>query len=190
VARGAAGTPVHRNRRLTTSPGELSRCSSGSQAQVHGARTQLFLDAKQLVVLGDAVGAEQEPVLICPTPVATARSAMKCPHFRPSGAHHGGISVATAQLDRFKSLRDRADWLTLIKIELATPSSMPRCSRLCWSRTGSPPVDLAAQLVGHQPPALPVVLARPSSMETIGTGAPSCPVAHHLSAVSSRCRSS
>jgi hypothetical protein len=42
----------------------LAQVVEGSAAGVLGHIAQVFLDAQQLVVLGDAVGAAQEPVLI------------------------------------------------------------------------------------------------------------------------------
>ena len=53
------------------------------QAEIHCAGAEFLFDAQQLVVLGDAVGAAHDPVLIWPTPVATARSAMKVSSVSP-----------------------------------------------------------------------------------------------------------
>lgn len=48
----------------------------GGHAGVNGACTQIFLNAEQLVVLGNALGAAGGPVLIWQVFRATARSAM------------------------------------------------------------------------------------------------------------------
>ena len=53
------------------------------QSQIHRARAQFLFDAQQLVVLGNTSVRLTEPVLICPTPVATAKSAMNVSSVSP-----------------------------------------------------------------------------------------------------------
>ena len=51
-------------------------------------------------------------------------------------------------------------WLTLIRIELATPSSMPlaRIAGLVTNRSSPTSWTFVAQRLGQQPPAVPVAL--------------------------------
>ena len=54
----------------------VSAPCEGPLARVARRGTKLFFDTQQLVVLGQAIRAESEPVLIWPQFVATAKSAM------------------------------------------------------------------------------------------------------------------
>jgi len=59
---------------------------STGAAGIEGRFAELLRDADQLIVFGETIGARHEPVLICPTLVATARSAIVACSFRRSGA--------------------------------------------------------------------------------------------------------
>src|SRR3954465_7208491 len=70
---------------------------------------------------------EAEPVLICPAPVATARSAMNGSSVSPERCDTTAVYPARAAIAIASSVSVSVPiWLTLIRIELATPSSMPR----------------------------------------------------------------
>src|SRR4029077_20011414 len=71
---------------------------------------------------------EAEPVLICPAPVATARSAMKVSSVSPERWE----IIEVYPLRRARSMASRVSltvpiWLTLIRMLLATPLSIPSC---------------------------------------------------------------
>ena len=65
-----------------------------SRGRVGGGIAEIFLDAQQLVVLGDAVGTDSEPVLIWPALRPTAMSAMVVLGSRRSGGDHRGCRRA------------------------------------------------------------------------------------------------
>jgi hypothetical protein len=55
---------------------EYCQVVEGVAARITRRVAEIFLDAQQLVVLGDAVGTDSEPVLICSAFMPTAMSAM------------------------------------------------------------------------------------------------------------------
>ncbi len=76
------------------------------EAEEAGARAKFFFNAEQLVVLGDAVGARAEPVLICPAPVATAKSAMKVSSVSPERWEMtDGVAIAAARVRWLRRFR-------------------------------------------------------------------------------------
>ncbi len=72
----------------------------------------------------------------------------------------GCVTVAMSQLDRFDGFGHEPIWLTLIKMLLPMPLSMPICKRLvCHEQIVTDQLDLAADLVGEQFPTVPIVFA-------------------------------
>src|SRR5204863_4650073 len=68
-----------------------------------------------------------EPVLICPAPVATTRSAMNGSSVSPERWDTTDVYPAAAAMAIASSVSVRVPiWFTLMRIELARPSSMPR----------------------------------------------------------------
>ena len=70
---------------------------------------------------------ERLPVLIWPALVATARSAMKVSSVSPERCEMTAVRRCVRASSMASSVSVSVPiWLTLIRIELATPSSMPR----------------------------------------------------------------
>ena len=122
------------------------------------ARSSMRSSWLYLATRSDRAGA---PVLICPQPVATARSAMVVSSVSPDG----GSSPRCSRLRWASSTASRVSvrvpiWLTLTRIELATPASMPRASRstLVTKRSSPTSCTRPPSWRGERGPAVPVLL--------------------------------
>src|SRR6266576_2159792 len=114
---------------------------------------------------------EPLPVLICPTPEATAKSAMNVSSVSPERCE----ITAPYPLVRASSMHCNVSvsvpiWFTLIKMAFATPSSVPRDNRSTFVQKRSSPTSCTRSWSDSVSFAHPVQSssARPSSMETIG----------------------
>ena len=81
------------------------------------------LDEQQAVVLGNASERETDPVFICPTPVATARSAIKVSSVSPERWE----MTARYPWRRARLMASRVSvtvpiWFSLMRMALAAPS--------------------------------------------------------------------
>ena len=103
-----------------------------------------------------------EPVLICPPFVATARSAIVESSVSPERwLHDRGVAGALGHLDGVEGLGQRADLVDLDQDAVGDARS--RCPARSRFGVGDEQVvadelDLVAELVGQQLPAVPVVL--------------------------------
>src|SRR5690349_17379322 len=83
-----------------------------------------------------------DPVLICPAPVATARSAMNGSSVSPERCDTIDVYPAAAAIAIASRVSVRVPiWFTLMRIELAIPSSMPRFSRAVLVTNKSSPTS-------------------------------------------------
>src|SRR2546429_4466638 len=111
------------------------------------------------------------PVLICPTPVATARSAMKVSSVSPERCE----ITAPYPLERACAMHCSVSvsdpiWFSLIRIALATLSSIPRSNRSMLVQNRSSPTSCTradSAAVSFAQPAQSSS-ASPSSIDTIG----------------------
>jgi len=106
---------------------------------------------------------EALPVLICPAPQATARSAMKVSSVSPE---RWEMTVPYA-LPLASSMHWRVSvsvpiWFTLMRMALATPSSIPLASRstLVTKQVVAHQLHAVAEFLGHGLPAGPVIFGQ------------------------------
>ena len=141
------------------------------QPQERRARSQLFLNPQKLVVLGNAIRAAHRSGL----DLAHARGHRQVGDKRILGLaaavrDHSRITVPAAQLDRLQRLRQRAD---LVHFDQDGVGHALFDAALQQLDVGAEDVvahklDAAAELVGEDLPALPVVLGQAVFKETIG----------------------
>ena len=130
---------------------------------VDRGRAEVFLDAQQLVVLGDAVGAAAQPVLIWPALVATAMSAMVVSSVSPLRWLMIGVNLFRFASSMASSVSVSVPiWFTLTRMLLPQPSSMPVFRRFGVGdeQVVADELDLAAEFRGQLLPAGPVVLGQ------------------------------
>ena len=130
----------HHRERSVASPTETAETSADATRRsgverappaVRGGLAELLLDAQQLVVLRDPVGAAGAPVLICPQLVATARSAIVVSSVSPLRWLITAVYAWRVASSTVSSVSVSVPiWLTLTSTLLATPRSMPWRSRL------------------------------------------------------------
>ena len=105
---------------------------------------------------------DSEPVLICPQLQATARSAIvEVLGFARAVRHHRGVGRRGGRYRRRRAFpTSEPIWLTLTRIELATPILMPDFSRsvLVTNRSSPTSWTFLPSSVGQRLPAFPVVL--------------------------------
>ena len=143
----------------------------GLDAEELGGLTQLFLDAQELVVLADAVGAAGRAGL----DLAGAGGHGEVGDegvfgFAGAVADDAGVAVAAASSMASMVSVTVPIWLSLIRMELAMPSSMPRCrSSVLVTKMSSPTSWICCRACrsGCFQPSQSSS-ARPSSRETMG----------------------
>ena len=141
---------------LSTQPYALLK----HKACVSRRRAKLLVDSQQLIVLADSVGPQAEPVLICPTPVATAKSAMVVSSVSPLRWLMTAVQPARfAILIASKVSVSVPIWFSLIRIEFAQPSSIPfgKAFGIGNEQVVADKLDFVAEFIGQLLPAVPVV---------------------------------
>src|SRR5450830_1270037 len=160
TARGRLRRPLART---TTADAALLALGprEGAPARVDGLVTQLLLDAKQLVVLGDAIGAAGRAGL----DLACASRHGEIGDGRILGLSgavrdHRRVAVLARQLDAVERLGERAD---LVQLDQDRVGDLALDTELQALDVGHEDVvadklELVSQLLGYLAPALPVVL--------------------------------
>jgi len=143
----------------------------GTRAPVGGGVAQLRLDAEELVVLGDAVGAGRGTRLDLPAVRGHGKSAIVTSSVSPDRCDITEVYAARVAMPTVSSVSVRVPiWLTLMRMELATAASIPRCSRSTFVTNRSSPTSCTEperRCVTRLQPSQSSS-AMPSSMDTIG----------------------
>jgi hypothetical protein len=136
-----------------------------------GCFLEHFLDPDQLVVFRQPVRARQLPVLICPQFVATARSAMVASSVSPERCDITQVMRLRCAMFTAASVSDRVPiWLTFTSSELAQPFLDPlgEPRGVGDEQVVAHKLHPVANRFGQRLPAVPVILAQPSSIDMIG----------------------
>ena len=141
----------------------MGHAREGTETRIPSAVAELAFDAQQAVVLGHALASGDGAGLDLAGAIATARSAMVVSSVSPDRCE----TTADQPAPRASSMASRVSvsvpiWLSLMRTELAAPSSMPAGDpfRVGDEQVVADELDRVAEPLGEVLPAVPVVLGQ------------------------------